>query len=88
MLVNTIDGECHKVLSRAVSIKNMKSGDVVYRHLVYPKRWGERRSWSGEQISPLQRLQAALCRAVIFVCIPSLYGKESYTYEYCYPCRP
>ena len=31
MLVNTIESECHIVVPRAVSIKNMKSRGVGYR---------------------------------------------------------
>jgi hypothetical protein len=48
MLVNTIDGECHIVLARAVSVKNMISGGVAYRLLCQPKSWGEQRCCCGE----------------------------------------
>jgi len=44
MLVDTIEGECHIIFARAVSVKNMISGGVAYRLLCDSKGRGESHS--------------------------------------------
>ena len=53
MLINTIDGECHKVGPGAVSVNNMKSSAIAYRLLRDPKCGRKQRSQSAKRYCPL-----------------------------------